>query len=115
MRDVRDFTPDQVAELYGQHTAETGQEFEPAAIQRAFEASQGQPWLVNALAYDIVSDRGITRPITDKLMDEAVERLIRQRATHLDSLMARLHEPRVQRVIEPVLAGLTVATESVAA
>ncbi|MDP4506794.1 AAA family ATPase [Nonomuraea turcica] len=111
---LADFTYDQVAELYGQHTEATGQEFEPAAVGRAFEASQGQPWLVNALAYDIISERGITGLITDELMDEAVERLIRQRATHLDSLAARLYEPRVKRIIEPMLAGLTVASEDVA-
>lgn len=38
-------------------------------------------------------------------MDEAKERLILARATHLDSLAARLTEPRVQRVIEPLIAG----------
>ncbi|MGP3911081.1 AAA family ATPase [Nonomuraea sp. 10N515B] len=111
---VADFTFDQVAELYRQHTSATGQEFALAAVQRAFEASQGQPWLVNALAYDIITERGITGPVTDELMDEAVERLIRQRETHLDSLAARLHETRVQRVIEPMLAGLTVPSENIA-
>ncbi|MFC4912490.1 hypothetical protein [Actinomadura gamaensis] len=47
---ISDFSLDEVAELYGQHTEATGQVFEAAAVQRAFEASQGQPWLVNALA-----------------------------------------------------------------
>lgn len=47
---IRDFTFDEVTELYGQHTEATGQPFTPEAVQRAFEASQGQPWLVNALA-----------------------------------------------------------------
>lgn len=47
---LRGFTRDEVAELYGQHTAETGQVFLPEAIDRAFELTQGQPWLVNALA-----------------------------------------------------------------
>ncbi|MEO0372946.1 MAG: transglycosylase domain-containing protein, partial [Pseudomonadota bacterium] len=31
-------------------TTDTGQVFTPAAIQRAYELTQGQPWLVNALA-----------------------------------------------------------------
>jgi hypothetical protein len=39
-------------------------------------------------------------------VDEAKERLILTRATHLDSLVARLGEPRVRRVIEPLLAGI---------
>jgi hypothetical protein len=37
--------------------------------------------------------------------DEAKDRLILARATHLDSLAARLGEPRVRRVIEPLIAG----------
>jgi hypothetical protein len=43
---IADFTREQVAELYAQHTAEAGQEFEPAAIDRVFEYTQGQPWLL---------------------------------------------------------------------
>jgi hypothetical protein len=102
-----DFTFDQVVELYRQHTAVTGQDFTPAALQRAFHASQGQPWLVNALAAEVIDKMRIEPPelITDDHMDRAVERLIVARATHLDSLAARLHEPRVKRIIEPLIAG----------
>jgi hypothetical protein len=38
-------------------------------------------------------------------VDEAKEILIRRQDTHLDSLLERLREPRVQAVIEPMLAG----------
>ncbi|MGI5167829.1 ATP-binding protein [Spirillospora sp. CA-253888] len=104
---IGDFSFTEVAELYGQHTEATGQEFTGYAVQRAFEASQGQPWLVNALARDIIEKMRVPldRPITDGLMEQAVERLIVQRATHLDSLVARLHEPRVRRFIEPMISG----------
>ena len=44
------FTADEVAELYAQHTADTGQPFTPEAQALAFELTRGQPWLVNALA-----------------------------------------------------------------
>lgn len=44
-------------------------------------------------------------PITADHVDEAKERLILARATHLDSLAARLNEPRVRRIIEPLIAG----------
>ncbi|MCP2337824.1 ATP-binding protein [Actinomadura rupiterrae] len=102
-----DLTFAETAELYDQHTEATGQVFEPRAVQRAFEASQGQPWLVNALARDIIEVMGVpaSEPITDDLMDQAVERLIRQRATHLDSLVARLYEPRVKRLLGPMISG----------
>ncbi|WP_206641668.1 ATP-binding protein [Nonomuraea polychroma] len=100
-----DFTADQIAELYGQHTQATGQEFAKDAVDRVFELTQGQPWLVNALAYEISFQMGVTGAIIAGQVDEAKERLIRARATHLDSLVARLHEPRVKRVMEPVVAG----------
>ncbi|HEX6469008.1 MAG TPA: hypothetical protein VF069_07915, partial [Streptosporangiaceae bacterium] len=109
-----DFTFDQVVELYGQHTTVTGQEFTPPALQRAFHASQGQPWLVNALAAEVIDKMRIAppEPITDDHMDQAVERLIIARATHLDSLVARLHEPRVKRVIEPLIAGAEIEIDA---
>ncbi|MGH3247092.1 MAG: AAA family ATPase [Trebonia sp.] len=102
-----DFTRNQVAELYGQHTAETGQEFTAESVDRAFEYSQGQPWLVNAIAYEITGTMGIKppEPITVAHVDQAKERLILARATHMDYLATRLAEPRVKGVIEPLLAG----------
>ncbi|MEU6730122.1 ATP-binding protein [Nonomuraea wenchangensis] len=100
-----DFTADDIAELYGRHTQATGQEFTKDAVDRAFELTQGQPWLVNALAYEITVQMKVTGAITCERIEEAKERLIRKRATHLDALVARLHEPRVERVIEPIVAG----------
>ncbi|MET8000916.1 AAA family ATPase [Nonomuraea glycinis] len=101
-----DFTADDIAELYGQHTRQTGQEFTKDAVERVFELTQGQPWLVNALAHEVVFKMGVTGTVTAGQVEDAKERLIRARATHLDSVMARLHEPRVKRVMEPVVAGI---------
>ncbi|NJL27918.1 MAG: ATP-binding protein [Thermoanaerobaculia bacterium] len=47
---LRNFTVDEVAELYDQHTHDTGQIFTPEAKTLAWELTRGQPWLVNALA-----------------------------------------------------------------
>jgi hypothetical protein len=104
---IGDFSFPQVAKLYGQHTAETGQEFTPEAMERAFAYSQGQPWLTNALADEAIEKIGVQprAPITAEHLDEAKERLIVARATHLDSLVDKLSEPRVCRIIEPLLAG----------
>jgi AAA domain len=101
------FDEAEVRELYGQHTAETGQVFTEEALARAWELTQGQPWLVNALAREIVEKIGVpaAEPVTSAHMDAAKEGLILSRATHLDSLLARLREDRVQRVLEPLLAG----------
>jgi hypothetical protein len=103
---LRNFTGGEVAELYGQHTADTGQAFTPEAVNRVWEQTSGQPWLVNAIAREIV--RNITRgdplqSVTADMVDTAIQTLILQRGTHFDSLMARLKEPRVRRVLEPIL------------
>jgi hypothetical protein len=101
------FTRDEVAELYGQHTADTGQVFETAAIDRAFELTCGQPWLVNALAAQAV-DRlqpDPREPITRAIIDLAARVLIERQDTHLDSLSKRLRESRIRAIIEPMLAG----------
>ncbi|MEO3891573.1 AAA family ATPase [Nonomuraea sp. B5E05] len=106
-----DFTADQIAELYDQHTQATGQEFTKDAVDRVFELTQGQPWLVNALAHEITFKMKVTGTITTGQVDDAKERLIRARATHLDSLVARLHDPRVKQVIEPIVAGTSPGTD----
>jgi ATPase family associated with various cellular activities (AAA) len=104
---LRNFNELEVAELYGQHRADTGQEFMPEAIALAYDLTQGQPWLVNALARQcvevIVPDRG--QLITPVHVNQAKDILIQRQDTHLDSLAERLTEERVRRVIEPMLSG----------
>jgi hypothetical protein len=104
---LRNFTAEEVAALYQQHTDETGQIFTPEAMARAFYLTQGQPWLVNALAAQVV-DRLVpdrATPIAPAHIDQAKEILIQRQDTHLDSLAERLREPRVRHVIAPLLAG----------
>jgi hypothetical protein len=104
---LRNFTAQEVAELYEQHTAETGQPILPEACERAFYWTQGQPWLVNALARQMVErlvpDR--TQPLSAAHVDAAKELLIQRQDTHLDSLSERLRELRVRAILEPMLAG----------
>jgi ATPase family associated with various cellular activities (AAA) len=105
---LRDFNAEEVAELYHQHTQATGQVFTPEAVALAFELTQGQPWLVNALAKEIVeelvTDESVA--ITPEHILTAKEILIQRQDTHLDSLAERLREDRVKAIIEPILAGL---------
>ncbi|MFO0757221.1 MAG: AAA family ATPase [Byssovorax sp.] len=110
-----DFSLDDVRALYAQHTAETGQVFTHKAILRAFDLSQGQPWLVNSLAREVVDKMKIplSTQVTAAHIDDAKERLILARATHLDSLLARLREPRVKRIIEPMIAGDNVLLDDI--
>ena len=104
---IDDFSESDIRSLYGQHTAETGQAFEEGAIQAALRLSGGQPWLVNALAREVVEKMGIlpSEKITAEQVEKAGERLILARATHLDSLASRLTEDRVRRILEPMISG----------
>ena len=104
------FTRDDVINLYSQHTEETGQRFEESCYDRIMEYTDGQPWLVNALANEATHnmkanrDRSIT--ITPEILAEAKERLILERQTHLDQLVDKLDEDRVRRVILPMILGI---------
>ena len=104
-----DFSAEETRTLLLEHTRETGQVFTPEALDRVWELTQGQPWLVNALAYracfELRAGRDRTQPIALDLIDQAKEQMIVERVTHLDQLAHKLQEPRVRRVIEPMLAG----------
>ncbi|MEM7796286.1 MAG: AAA-like domain-containing protein [Cyanobacteria bacterium P01_C01_bin.118] len=104
---LNNFTITEVAQLYSQHTTDTGQGFTEDAISQAFELTQGQPWLVNALAKEAVEELAPdpTQPIDAAIINRAKENLIQRQDTHLDSLIERLQEERVRAVIEPMLAG----------
>ncbi|MDO9570658.1 MAG: AAA-like domain-containing protein [Hydrogenophaga sp.] len=105
-----DFTQDDVAELLQQHTDATGQTFEAGVLDEIWADTQGQPWLVNALAYEAcfrkTGQLDRTQPVTVELMRQSRERLILRRDTHLDQLADKLREDRVRRVVEPIVAGL---------
>ena len=52
----------------------------------------------------------LAAPVTATDVGRARDVLVERQDTHLDSLAARLAEPRVRRVIEPMLAGTVVDT-----
>ncbi len=99
------FFQDEIRELYLQHTKATGQIFDPDIFPYIWDLTEGQPWLVNALAYEacwkIEKDRA--HPITKAIIETAKENLIMRRETHLDVLSDKLREERVRKVIGPIL------------
>ena len=107
------FGPKEIKDLYLQHTRETGQGFHEDVFPLVWELTEGQPWLVNALAYEtcfkIKEGRGRDKIISSEEIQQAKENLILRRETHLDQLADKLKEERVRRVIEPILAGLDAA------
>ncbi|MBQ8520070.1 MAG: AAA-like domain-containing protein [Bacteroides sp.] len=103
------FSKEEIHELYMQHTAATGQEFDEPCFPMIWEATEGQPWLVNALGYEVTMkmrenrDRSIR--IIPEMIYKAQERIIYRRDTHIDILIDKLREERVRSVIAPILAN----------
>jgi hypothetical protein len=101
------FSESEVAELLAQHTKKTGQQFLPDAAHEIYRLGQGHPWLTNAMADQIVNrdveDRSIA--ITVEHVEASKETIILERRTHIDSLIARLREERIRKILDPMLAG----------
>ncbi len=104
---MRNFNQTEVAHLLQQYRNESGQPFTDEAISHIFYLSGGQPWLVNVLAKVSVEELvpTINQPVTVEHINQAKEITIARRQTHLDQLTDKLREPRVRRVIEPLMAG----------
>ncbi|QTA82001.1 AAA ATPase-like domain-containing protein [Desulfonema limicola] len=106
---IKDFTQAEAARLWNCHTGETGQFFADGAVETAWELSEGQPWLVNALGYEVCfnmeKNRNRSVSITPDMVRKAGENLILRRDTHIEYLAEKLADTRIQKVIEPVLAG----------
>jgi len=112
---IGDFIESEVYTLLEEHTKDTGQEFDVKAKNLIWKYTQGQPWLVNALAYETCFEtkerRERTTPITEEMVIDAKEALILRRETHLDQLADKLREERVRRVIEPIITGKMVTAD----
>ena len=105
---LSNFSRTDIATLIGQHTAETQQFFSEEALDQIYACSSGQPWLVNALAKECIlriipaETKEIVRA---EHVEQAQKRLIASRATHIDSLSVRLREPRIRKIVQPILTG----------
>ena len=105
---LRNFDRHELAELYAQHGAETGQIFSDEVIDLAYHYTRGQPWLCNALAREMVMkqlNNDFSQPITTDHVEAARESIISRQDTHIDSLLERLREERVRRIVEPIISG----------
>lgn len=102
------FSREEVRGLLDQHASDTGQVFSEEVFEQLFYYSGGQPWLTNALANEIVEKRlrgDYSLEITPDMVEKAKETIIAQRQTHLDSLVDKLQEPRVRKVINAIIEG----------
>ncbi len=110
------FSKEEIHELFMQHTHETGQEFDEDCFPIIWSATEGQPWLVNAIGLEVTSnmcenrDRSVR--ITPDMVERAIENIIYRRDTHIDILINILKENRVRRVIQPMLTNSDDAEDS---
>jgi hypothetical protein len=103
---IQNFSKANVVSLYQQHTQITGQVFENEAIDFIFEKSCGQPWLVNAIAKECIDEllkQDFSKNITVQLAAQAIKNIILRRDTHIDSLLDKLKEERIRKILEPIL------------
>lgn len=111
------FTKEEICALYQQHTNETGQVFDDECFPMIWNATEGQPWLVNALGYEVTytmkDNRDRNVKIIPEMIFKAKENLIYRRDTHLDILIDRLKEERVRRIIQPLLVSDENADDSI--
>lgn len=108
---LSNFLKSETFELLEQHTRATGQVFPPEVKEEIFYLSNGQPWLVNALANQIVSEilgNDYSREITLDIAAEAKNQLILRRDTHLDSLVDKLKEDKVKTIVQAIINGDTI-------
>jgi len=106
---IGNFSKDETKHFLWQHTKATGQEFAEYIFPDLWEDTKGQPWLINALAYEMTWKDKKARNRNTKIgplqYHAARERLILSRATHLDQLADKLQDPRVHGVISAILSG----------
>ena len=85
------FSLDNIAALYGQYTEETNQPFTAQAIQRVYEETAGQPWLVNRLGAILTLDikPETIEPINNQDVEKAIQILLQERNDHFDNLFEK--------------------------
>jgi hypothetical protein len=112
---VPNFSKEQISLLYRQHTDASGQIFHKSAIEKVWEWTEGQPWLVNAIARDIIDkqlNNDYSATIDASHVEIAANELILRNEVHLSSLIERLDEPRVRMVMTAAVSISDVRADS---
>ena len=104
------FSREEVRDLLDQHSRDTGQLFTSEVFEKIYEYTGGQSWLTNAIANEMVAEmfkNDYSRPILPGTVEEAMQRLVEQRHTHIDGLAKKIQDPRVRPVIMSIITGDT--------
>ncbi len=101
------FTFKNVHDLYAQYTEETNQSFTEGAVEKVFEETGGQPWLVNRLGTILTVNirPGTTEPITKEDVEKGVEMLLYEENSHFDNITEKAKQFK-ETFIEVVFDGV---------
>ena len=101
------FTLKNVHDLYAQFTEETSQPFTKGAVEKVFEETAGQPWLINRLGTILtVNIRPETiAPITEEDVGKGVEMLLYEENSHFDNITEKAKQFK-ETFIEVVFDGV---------
>ena len=111
---IPNFTEPEIAALYAQHTAETGQRFADGVVEAVWRWTRGQPWLVNAIGCECVEEIHGNRfgeTITVDDVDAAKEAIIRRNPVHLDYLFYMANLPWIKPLVDAGLHGSLTAVQ----
>jgi hypothetical protein len=105
---LSNFTQTDVENLFAQRTEETGQQITGQALEYVWEQSQGQPWIINSLferATMRILKRGDYSAVTLAHIEQAREQMVLARETHLDALVYRMEDPRIEKLMSTLITG----------
>ena len=86
------FSLKNIRDLYGQYTEETNQAFSEEAVQKIFDETSGQPWLVNRLGSILTSKikSNTTETIMPEDVDNAIHMLLKEDNKHFENLYEKI-------------------------
>jgi hypothetical protein len=106
---LTNFNRADIEDLFAQFQKDTKIDIEQQALEQIWKLTDGQPWLVNAIAYEIcfemIPRKQDIKTIRLKEVEEAAENLIQRREIHVRNLMEKLNEERIKNIITPMLSG----------
>ena len=106
---LQNFNIEEIKTLLLQYAKETKINIEDKVFTRLWELTNGLPWIVNALAYEIcfemIPRKKDIKEIKVKDVEEAAENLIQRKEIHLKNLVDKLNEERIKKIISAMLLG----------
>lgn len=99
------FTIGEIRALYAEHFGRADGRFTSDALAFILEASAGHPFFVQAIGHEIAQMVSDSEPITKPVVFAAYQRIVKSQITPIDDFASVLMQPRVRRVVEPLLQG----------